>query len=482
MIRSREILALACIVLLSANSCTKIVGHHYGDSIYFSASSKKYNNETKTEYSGEVLNGIERINWIDGDKISVYCAQVSDEVKTSDYVIDATTISNNGRYSDASIAPANGNGLHWGDGTHTFYARYPNGSITRSGSAVTMSGNIPATQTGVPNMDYAYMYAVQSASESDPSLVQLDFKPMFSAYEFEVSADADMTLTSVVLSSTTGNLSGSFTARFTGTTPSYTYSSSSNAKKVTIDLSALNSKTVGKNKTVKFTALTPPNDMSGVIAKFVLANKGARLMSLKNADKSDIVFTGGRKFKIFGIEIPEKVWTDVVADEDETDTYEHFTSKPYIDFTTDTDHGFEEGEHAGEQIDFPITSYNINQPLLIDIDANEEHIEAFHEALEAGEQLFFYIRFYVEPNQWYYWLHVELLGPNQLYNQQQYLLKQEVNFNPATTQRIKYQLKLPITSQMVDRMMRENGTTYHEGLFHLRGGNITIEGAYIDIE
>ncbi|MCR5244015.1 MAG: hypothetical protein K6C37_04675, partial [Bacteroidales bacterium] len=279
-----------------------------------------------------------------------------------------------------------------------------------------------------------------------------------------------------------GNLSGSFTARFTGTTPSYTYSSSSNAKKVTIDLSALNSKTVGKNKTVKFTALTPPNDMSGVIAKFVLANKGARLMSLKNADKSDIVFTGGRKFKIFGIEIPEKVWNDVVADEDETETYEHFTSKPYIDFTTDTDQGFEEGEYSGEQIDFPISSYNINQPLLVDLEANEMHIEAFDQAMQAGEQLYFYIRYYVEPNQWYYWLHVELLGPNQNYNQVQYLLKREVNFNPATTERIKYQVKIPITEQMINRMKAENETTFHEGLFHLRGGNITIEGAYIDIE
>ncbi|MBQ5527588.1 MAG: hypothetical protein IIU05_00870, partial [Bacteroidales bacterium] len=100
----------------------------------------------------------------------------------------------------------------------------------------------------------------------------------------------------------------------------------------------------------------------------------------------------------------------------------------------------------------------------------------------AGEKLYFYIRYFVEPNQYYYWLHVELLGPNQFYNQQQYLLKEEVNFNPPTDRRIKYQVKIPLTQQMVDRMYNENETTYHEGLFHVRGGNITIEGIYIDVD
>ncbi|SKC49381.1 Fimbrillin-like [Bacteroidales bacterium WCE2008] len=482
MINSKYCTLLLASTVILLTGCSKIPGHHYGDSVSFSASSEKYKSKTKTEYSGTVSGGIERINWVDGDRISVYCDQVSDAVKSSDYVIDAPTITNSGRYSSASIVPANGNGLHWGNGSHRFYAMYPSGGITKSGNNVVMSGSIPATQTGVPNMDYAYMYAVATASEDDPALVQLAFQPMFSAYEFEVTADAAMELQSVVLTSTTGNLSGNFTARFNGTTPSFSYTSSSNNQRITVDLSGIPDKTINKTKSVKFTALAPPNNMEGVIAKFNLRNKGARLLSLKNADKSDIVFTGGRKFKIFGIEIPEKVWNDVVADEDETETYEHFTSKPYIDFTTDTDQGFEVGEHAGEQIDFPITSYNINQPLLIDIDANNEHINAFEDAMAAGEKLFFYIRYFVEPNQYYYWLHVELLGPNERYNQIQYLLKEEVNFNPPTDRRIKYQKKIELTKADIDRMRDENGTTYHEGLFHVRGGNITIEGIYIDVD
>ena len=446
--------------------------------IYYSGSTigRKY------IYNDVLQTETERINWMNDDSITIFSDEVKDNIKTADYAIDAATVSNTGTYSSAGIIPVRGNGLHWGDGTHRLYALFPTGSITRPGSSVEMECDVPGLQTGVIDRHYTYMYAMQTVSKGDN--INLEFHPMFTTFEFTVTANVEIELTNVKLTSTTGNLSGPFTTIFRGSTdaPKYSNPNNSSYKWMDVNLSGLDSRKVSKEKSLTFTVLAPPNDIEGLTLELELADDwGTRVISLNNPDKTDIHFTGGMKHKITGIEIPD-LWEDMVAINDETETYQPFRHKPYIDFTSDTDTGFSTGEYVGEPIEFPITSYNINLPLLIDIDSNEEHIETFKEAIDEGKELYFYIRYYVEANQYYYWLQVELLGPNQFHPEIEYLIKREINFNPATDCRIKYEIKVPITEQMVDRMRNENGTTYHEGLLHIRGGNITIEGAYITIE
>ncbi|MBQ3917239.1 MAG: hypothetical protein II693_03765, partial [Bacteroidales bacterium] len=69
---------------LVACSCERISSHKYGDSIYFTASAERFDKSyTKTEYSGVVNNGVERIDWVDGDRISIYCYQAADNDKSS---------------------------------------------------------------------------------------------------------------------------------------------------------------------------------------------------------------------------------------------------------------------------------------------------------------------------------------------------------------------------------------------------------------
>ena len=519
--RMNKLLVLVCLVFVSAISCTQkpetgidedepvpgqmtmIVGHQKKDSVENDSGviawtigiavqqhelDESCNILTRRSFGNNVQDGKERIEWDKGDKISILLYPESGLSRIDDYMIDTTTILNDGRYSYAEFFPSDNYINQLSEGIYRFYAKYPSGSInvSESGQYATISGYIPETQTGVFNMDYAYMYAMKAdmlGEGSNPKRLDLGFEPMFTVLEFTVSADDNMVISNVTLSSASGNLSGSFDARFSNdsSTPEYIFSSDSSAKEMKVDLSGLSSKDVSRNKCVTFTVLVPPNDITGLTLKFELeGGLGTRVISFKDAYETDYTFTGGMKHKISCLVL--RRWIDSLALNDETGTYQPFTEKPYIDFAVDTETGFGDGEYEGNQIEFPIASYNINLPLLNNIDANEEHIEVFHEASEAGESIYFYLRYYVEPNQWYYWLHLELLGPNQLYNQQQYLLKNEVTFNPPTDHRRKYQLKIPITSQMVDRMLRENGTTYHEGLFHIRGGNITLEGAYITIE
>lgn len=427
-------------------------------------------------------NGTERMEWVDGQSLTLYSNKVSDAVKWADYAIAAGTISNSGDYSQARIVPEVENGLHWGLDSHLIYAVSPKSSVTNAGSNVKMSCSIPQSQTGAFDRNYAYMYAV---STDDRSNFELDFKPMCTVLEFTVGASADFAVKDVVISSATGNMSGAFDAVFTGAgDPSYTCATGSDAKKLNVNLSALDSKEVGPSKQITFTVIAPPNDLSGLSLEFTLddGQDSKRRLLLKNTDGSNVTFAGGKKHRITGLVIPRYQWEDVVAINDDSGTYHQFQTKPYIDFTIDTQSGFADGEHVGQIVALPIASYYFNLPLLTDLDANSDHIETFKEALDDGNNIYFYLRYYVEPNQYYCWLHLELLAPNPLYREQQYLLKKETNFNPSTDRRIRYEEKIAINGQMVGRMILENGTTHHEGLFHISGGNVTIESLFISIE
>lgn len=129
-----------------------------GDPVLFGASAEYENanpGQTRTEYSGSVVDGREIIWWVpETDKVQIYCEQASvpgftgDEAHTSHYTVMG--IKSNGASNDAFNGESNGesngekhpnwlqkqgeNSLSWGGlNEHTFYGIYPSKTMFLSG-------------------------------------------------------------------------------------------------------------------------------------------------------------------------------------------------------------------------------------------------------------------------------------------------------------------------------------------------------------
>ena len=239
--KSIFILSMIALGLAAVTSCNK-EAYSTGSIIRFGVSTT-YNNgpATKTTYTGEDGDGltitstsqIERIDWLDTDQIRIACAQATvdgSEDKFADYKVTPVTGDNNAY--KATISPATGNGLEWGEGNHTFFAVYPsagqnsaaNVTLSTDGTKATIYGSIPveqtvtldaATRTFKPDMDYAYMYAVETgvAAGSD---VMLDFKPLVTAVEFKLLTKAGDEIESKLTGLTLTMLQSSRESQLTG--------------------------------------------------------------------------------------------------------------------------------------------------------------------------------------------------------------------------------------------------------------------------
>lgn len=133
-----------------------------------------------------------QINWVDGDKVRIYCAEAED-VKQADY--NVTSIDQ----TDESKAKLeySANGLAWGsDDLHNFYAVYPADDSKVSGvenGIVSLSVNQNQICTfpneassdgnymGSPDMTNAYMVANMSTTPTD--MVSLNFKPIMTTLQ-----------------------------------------------------------------------------------------------------------------------------------------------------------------------------------------------------------------------------------------------------------------------------------------------------------
>lgn len=109
--------------------------HTPGTFIMFGANTYYKNGEveTRTQYSGEEItigtNKYERIDWIDGDKLQIYCNQSSSGVNNAVYAINESTIAVNQddkRQSVAAVTLDSEQGLKWGEtNPHVFIGLYP---------------------------------------------------------------------------------------------------------------------------------------------------------------------------------------------------------------------------------------------------------------------------------------------------------------------------------------------------------------------
>ena len=216
--------------LLSLVSCQGLfVSDRTGKPVTFSASSE-IGAVTKTAYSGEVIGGRERINWLDKDPVRMIMFTHYPDNRTSNTETDTKTyyvvdIQNDGEKSTGKVAAAGGF-LTWQEGkVHDFYSIYPGNYIgsVNIGDNRTINLTLPSAQHGdiATNMRYAYMAAIHEGYDTaGRGSVVLDYYPMVTTIYITLSnaTDSPITVRSVRIKSTNGQqpLVGTYTITSSG--------------------------------------------------------------------------------------------------------------------------------------------------------------------------------------------------------------------------------------------------------------------------
>lgn len=248
--------ALLCAAAVSFTSCIEenfenITPAQKGDEIVFGvrAGFENSNSDTRTVYSGKIYTvgtaKFERIDWVEGDRIEIYSPQALNADKSHYKVVgmvdgDESEIDVENKGEDyASLERYQSSGLHWGDGTHYFYAMYPSQTLFEGMETTlqqgvkmegtTLRGYVPGAQpatltlngtdwTAAPDMKYAYMAAKSTATKEDGS-VSLTFVPIVTAVQIQMVLSSESTQPiSIAEIQVAGNgIAGAFTADLSDT-------------------------------------------------------------------------------------------------------------------------------------------------------------------------------------------------------------------------------------------------------------------------
>lgn len=200
----------------------------FGANTYF----KNGVEETRTKYAEEYPNGdiiinnkkYERIDWIAGDMIQIFCNQSSSALDAV-YDINAATIKTDDIHEEQSVAAvtlkSGEQGLKWGtDDTHIFHGIYPSeGTITDvglqypqvtnrvqsgpgySGQALQFITTIPTTQPYPVDMRLAGMVATTKAQLSEAGNVTMIFYPIVTTLQFDLKnvSKSDITIKKIYI-------------------------------------------------------------------------------------------------------------------------------------------------------------------------------------------------------------------------------------------------------------------------------------------
>ena len=237
----RIVYSLFAAALVGLSSCqdemveNPVTPAQTGDEITFGSSLTDIEEQTRTIYGDEPVNGAYPVTWEDGDQIAIYCPEASN----GNMVYYKVTPDGKDASHSSAVTKVNPDqaGLQWGQKEeHHFSAFYPadrikglqNGKITAEipveqtplswKSTPNAAGG--TTYTGVANTDYAFMWAYNTHLKSKGGDVALNFKPWVTILDVEINgpetADAAIKMSSVQLVSTTGEtLNGQFTMDFT---------------------------------------------------------------------------------------------------------------------------------------------------------------------------------------------------------------------------------------------------------------------------
>ena len=293
---------------------------------------------TRTAYSGEeVTSGgttIERIDWVNGDKLMVYCAQATNPDKDGAPYGEYRVVSHSGEsgqiYSTATLAPSGGaTGLIWGTGDHTFYGMYPSpgypGSLygVQSFTAGTMVFSLPAAQvvtrqgeTAIyaPDMSLAPMLCKTGPVAARTLEVNLAFIPQYTAYSFTVTkgGNDEVRLKRFILTSRTGDLTGTVTVPKDQYGDPEAVTVENGGKEITIDWSGSPIILNAANPSVTYTVLALPQAVSGLKLSFLAdvtvgsltATDKTTSLSIKTEEGVEIGFVPYNKYCITGLDFP----------------------------------------------------------------------------------------------------------------------------------------------------------------------------------
>lgn len=346
--------------MVALAGCEEPLDTKKGSGMRIRVSSMSNELSTKTRYAGEIVNSRERIDWKAGDKVRIFSEDITlvanatgmnagggynyatgEEKYYHDY-----TIASNGtpreEKSDSSLQnEGEGVGLVWVNdptATATVYGIYPTGESIRTSddhlrgfsgltvaapaldwtsrsSTTTVDGNSVTrnAKIGTPSdayMQSAYMVAAptkfinkkdEETGVSFPT-VNLEFYPIFNAFEFELYGADNRTITvnSMKLSSTSSVLTGNYTFYYKnrgdqtathwnngpliGGVDLAPSSGQGGSKEVTVAFPS--GTTISANDTLRFTILTlPPADgqpLTNLTLAVTLGNGQTKSLKLNN--------------------------------------------------------------------------------------------------------------------------------------------------------------------------------------------------------
>ena len=299
---------------------------------------------TRTEFAGAegVIDGWERINWKDNDKILIWSDNAENrdgrEGKSAIYNVINPQVS--GKESKAGINRAGEDGLVFltEESSYQFWGIYPYNAYKTLPTAGEVSFDIFSSQTA-DDMSNAVMLAYASIpSEQDVNLV---FNPAFTAFSFTVAAEVAMSITGFSMTSverTNGEntfgpstLCGTVAAKVEGGEWKYTVPAASEPNTVlstTFSTPIALTKEEGAAKTneVTFVLFAVPADITSLTLQFnVTVNGNAETRKLtvsyakddtngKFAKGDPVSYAGLRKHNIKGIVLPASVSHDIVLD------------------------------------------------------------------------------------------------------------------------------------------------------------------------
>lgn len=323
----KRFLILTGLSLLSLVSCQKLfVGDRTGKAVTFSASSD-VSPVTKTAYSGEVIDGRERINWVDRDPVRMIMlthdqnnrSNAESDIKTY-YVVD---IHDDGNKSVGKVAAA-GAFLTWQENKiHDFYSIYPAnyiGSTNISGDTRAINLTLPSAQHGdiATNMRYAYMAAINEGftTEGRGSVV-LDYYPMVTTIYITLSntTEAPITVKSVRIKSTNSQaVVGTYTITSSGGSTPFTpqsWGETATSPEVSVVLDNATLQPGGSTTCVIFLMPTKTYDPNAMQLTVVTTN-GVSDISLANS--GNIQFQPCKKYNLsFNIEERPVQYSDLTV-------------------------------------------------------------------------------------------------------------------------------------------------------------------------
>ena len=295
-----------------------------GDEIIFGSSLSDNANmiESRTVYGDRTTTGVP-VYWSSDennlDTIAIFCNQASQPAKhLVNYVVrpvigvDGKPTATASTVVKVSTAEA---GLQWGDPDteHRFYAFYPASAVkgsTEENATGQITANIPVTQQvqewregtfdtsdsefngkkvyfGLPNMDYAYMYAYQAVTPSEVSkdeAIDLNFKNLVTVLDITVQGpqSGTATITNINVDAIDGEepiLTGDFTCNIrnasTGATATCTPVGSFNEERGRISIPCYDKKTgqfikLGPDELLNVKAYIIPQNIKNTVTKRTL--------------------------------------------------------------------------------------------------------------------------------------------------------------------------------------------------------------------